>query len=129
MSHWSKGKVKIKDLLTLDMVAKKKGLTIHKAQKGDTIRMHSTYAGEVDCERIYSHNHGEVGVYRQADGSYTTIMDNYHNPIVQKIGPSASYLMREYSTEIVHAQAMSMGGVIASQEILKDGSVEVEIQI
>lgn len=130
MSHWSKGTVKVKDLSILDMIAERSGLKVHKGEKrGDKVKLHSSYAGQMEVDRMYWYNGAEMGVVQNAAGSYDVVLDNYRNPICSIVGRDGDKLLQDYGVEVVHQQAMNMGGIISNQETLADGSVAIEIQI
>jgi len=124
MSHWTKSKVKIKDRALLKKAAEKLGCTV---EEGKTF--HSSYAGDIKADMIISAKGGQAALQQNADGTYTVVIDNWCNPITDVVGQDCALLTREYTTELTKEQALLMGGVITSEQVLQDGSVEIEIAV
>lgn len=126
MSHWTKSKVVIKDLAKLKAVAEKMGLTVEQGN----LKMKDTYAGTVDATMIITDGHGgQAAVVKAEGGGFRMQLDNYGNSIVKTVGRNCGTLCREYTTSVVRAQAMLMGGIVTSQETLETGEVELRISI
>lgn len=127
MSHWTKSKVVIKDLAKLKIAAEKMGLTV---EQGEGLTLNANYAGSVKAAMIISDNRGGQAAVVKAKGEgYRMQIDNYGNSIVGKVGRGCSTLCRDYTTEIVRAQAMMMGGIVSSQKTLETGEVELRIAL
>jgi len=124
MSHYTVGKGVIKDVSLLKEVAKKKGIEVV-----DRKSINSDFAGERNCEFVLSYHHGEAGVIKNPDGSYSILLDNWHNPIVDKIGEDGDILCRDYMVEKAKREAAMLGGVVAAEAVDTNGNVELTIQI
>ena len=97
--------------------------------EGD-LTMKSRYAGRRKAVMIVSDGiGGQAAVVENKDGTYSMVLDNYNNSLVNIAGRDCSILCRGYTTEIVKAQALLMGGVVSGQNVLQDGSVEVRISV
>jgi len=126
MSHWSTGNTVIRDLDLLKRIAKEKGCEVVEEKV-----LRSGYAGSVDAEFLLRHRGGVAGVVKSdnAPGEYLLQLDNWNNPIVESIGYNGGDLTREYVVEKAKQEAAMMGGMISSQQVNRDGSVDLEIQI
>lgn len=131
MSHWTRSKVKIKDLQKLRSAAERMGLNVQSAEEGKTLNFKSSYAGSVNAAMIITDGsgRGQCAVVADANGEYTTIIDNWGNPIVDKVGRDCSTLCRDYAAEVVRQQALMMGGTVSMDRVLSDQSMEIHIQI
>jgi hypothetical protein len=70
----------------------------------------------------------EVGVQRQADGTYALRWDFFNGALPAKIGADGLKLMQAYNIE--DAKAMSRAqGYIVTEETRKDGTVEVVVEV
>lgn len=128
MSHWSTGKTTVKNLDLLEKVAKNLGVNVTRAQEGRKLQLRSSYAGVQEADMLLEYNGGVAGVV-EVDGGYAVTLDNWGNPIVEKIGHSGATLSRDYQTEVTKQQALLLGGMVASCEVAKDGYVDVEIHV
>ena len=129
MSHWTRSKIQIKDLGKLRNAAEKLGLDVQEAKEGETIEFRSGYAGNVKAKMILSDGSGKCAVVESADGTYQTLIDNWHNPIVNKVGRDCETLCRDYAGEVVRSQAMLMGGSIVGQTVTPNGELQLRVQI
>lgn len=129
MSHWTRSKVQIKDLGKLRSAAEKLGVNVQEAEQGKTIKFRSSYAGEVDAKMILSQGGGQCAIVETGDGTYQTIIDNWNNPIVNKVGSNCDALCRDYASEVVRHQALMMGGTVTGQEVNAQGEVQMRIQV
>lgn len=124
MSHWTKSKVKIKDSALLKKAAEKLGCKVE-----DRKTFHSSHAGDIEVDMVISARGGQAALQQNADGTYTMVIDNWCNSITDVVGQDCKLLTREYTTELTKEQALLMGGVITSEQLLQDGSVEIEIAV
>jgi hypothetical protein len=126
MSHWSQGVGRIKDVNLLERLAKEKGCEVSGAGT-----MRSQYAGSVRAAKILSYKGGQAALIEdpKKPGEYFIQMDNWSNPIRNVIGNDGGTLTRDYMVETAKQEASMLGGMIASQEVLADGSVDLLIQI
>ena len=125
MSHWTKGKTKIKDKKLLEEVAMEFGLQVKHQSK-----MHGDYTESIKCEFVVADGQGgELAVVKGADDNYFIQMDNYYNTICDVVGENGALLTREYQTELHKREAQMMGGVIASQEVNAEGFVFLEVNV
>ena len=127
MSHWTKSNVEIKDLAKVAKAAQALGC---KVEQGD-LKFKSRWAGTVDAQMIITGPQGgQCAIVKSEDGqSFQTIIDSYHNPIAGIVGNNCETLCRDYTSEVVRSQAMMMGGVVTSDKVLQDGSVELRISL
>ena len=125
MSHLTKAKIEIKDLGALRRAAERLGGKVTEEKKSYEER----YTGNVESVMAFEYQGGRAYVTQELDGEYKLTIDNYGNPITQKIGRDCALLGREYATTIVEDQALAMGGVILSQDVQKDGSVHIELSV
>lgn len=123
MSHYTTGRGVIKDLVLLRKVASEKGIEV---VESDTLT--SAYAGTQKVEFVLKHKGGMAGVMKIEDG-YTILLDNWNNPIVEKIGADGNLLCRDYMVEKAKQEAAMLGGVIAAQAVDQMGNVELTIQV
>lgn len=124
MSHWTRGKTKIKDKQLLKDVALDLGLRVEEKTK-----MRGEYAGTVKCDFIVSDGRGgELAVVQDGE-DYLIQMDNYYNSICDVVGNDAALLTREYQTELNKREAQMLGGVIAKQEVDAQGYVYLEVNV
>lgn len=126
MSHWSQGVGRIKDLNLLERLAKEKGCEV----SGEGT-LHSQFAGSICAKKILSYRGGQAALIEdpKKPGEYFIQMDNWGNLICSVIGNDGGLLTRDYMVETAKQEASMMGGMIASQEVLPDGSVDLLIQI
>ena len=129
MSHWTRSKVQIKDLGKLKNAAEKMGLSVQEADQDGTIDFQSSYAGKVKAKMIITDGTGQCAVVEGADGTYQTIIDNWSNPIVSKVGRDCDTLCRDYAAEVVRGQAMMMGGAVIGQTVTAKGELQLRVQL
>lgn len=129
MSHWTRSKVQIKDLGKLKRAAENMGLEVEEAENDGTISFQSSYAGTVKAKMIIRDGSGQCAVVESADGTYQTIIDNWNNPIVNKVGRDCDTLCRDYAAEVVRGQAMLMGGAIVGQNVTANGELQLRVQL
>lgn len=124
MSHWTRGKTKIKDAQLLRDVAMELGLQVKEQKK-----LHGNWAGTIDCEFVVTDGQGgELAVVKDGE-DYAIQMDNYYNSICDVVGQDAALLTRDYQTELHKREAQLLGGVIASQEVDSQGFVYLEVNV
>lgn len=126
MSHWSQGVGRIKNLNLFEQLAKERGIEV-----SGSGNMRSSYAGTIKAERILSYKGGQAALVEDKDkaGEYFVQMDNWSNPICGVIGHDGKTLTRDYMVETAKQEAAMLGGMIESQEVLPNGSVDLVIQI
>lgn len=125
MSHLTKARVEIKDLAALSRAAERLGVKVTQGKR----TYKEQYTGNVDSVMAFEYQGGRAYVTQEQDGEHKLTIDNYGNPITQKIGKDCALLGREYAITIVEEQALAMGGVILSQDTQNDGSVHIEISV
>jgi hypothetical protein len=107
------------------MAAKRLGVSVESGCKGYT----SPYTSRaVDAEVIFSYDGGDAVAVRTNKG-YELMIDNWHNPITSKLGRDCTTLGREYTRTLVEQQAAGMGGLVTHNQIMQDGSVQMQISI
>lgn len=126
MSHWTSVKTKIKDFSALEVAAKELGV---KVTKGNNLKLTSLYQPTQDAEMLFEYKGGLAGVIKDENGDFTLTIDNFGNPLVDKVGRDCAILGRGYSVKVVERQTMMMGGFILGNEMLEDGSLEMTIQV
>lgn len=124
MSHLTRSRLKIKDLVALARTAEALGITVKK--KG-TLRGYGSQKQRGDL--ILEYQGGQAAAVQNEDGTYSMVMDNWNNPLVDVAGSNCATLNREYARTVAVDQAHMMGGMIAKNEIANDGWVEMEIHV
>ena len=91
---------------------------------------HSNYdSTRYTAKQVFSYGGGKAAIIQQKDGSYEMTIDNFCNPIVDKLGKDCCLLGREYSKKLVEKQAMLMGGVITASSVNSLGEVQMVISL
>lgn len=125
MSHKSVGVGRIRNLELLKRIAEEKGVQV--SGPGSFV---GHYIGKLEGELILSYRDGKAALVKDKDkDEYRIEMDNWNNPLTQVIGQTGATLCRDYMVEVAKEEAFAMGGVVAEEEINRDGSVDILIQI
>jgi len=126
MSHWTRANTVIKDLRLLKKAAVRLGVEVI---EGENLKLESVYEKAQDAVMLFKYNGGVAGVIKNDKEGYSMSMDNFYNPICEKVGADCSLLGREYSKMLVEHQALMMGGVITQSTVMDNGSVEMIINV
>ena len=125
MSHLTKCKTKITNLEILKQAAKNLGVEV----TGRNSEYSSIYESEIyDATMVFSYKNGTAAVTKNKKDFYELIIDNYCNPIREKIGEDCSLLGREYTKLTVMQQAIFMGGVVTSTVTKENGEINILIE-
>lgn len=128
MSHWTKAKVTIKDLDKLVAAAESLGVQVDRSKKVHQGR----HTGRTAVEMVIGSGERSGGtaaaVIDNHDGTYSVQIDNYQNPLTQKLGRDCSKLCQEYTKLIVEDQIAMMGGIISDTET-KNGEIHLTVSL
>ena len=126
MSHWTKCKTEITDLEVLKKAAKVLGVEVLGRNKQYNSHYDSTF---YDAHVVLSYENGTAAIIKKKNGTYEMMVDNYHNPITQKLGNDCTLLGREYSKLLVEQQAMMMGGMVTQSRLMDNGTIQMQITL
>lgn len=127
MSHWTKSVVKIKRLDMVRRAAQKLGLTV---EEGKDLTFKSQWAGTQKVDMIITGvKGGQVGIAQNEDGTFSTVMDSFMNPIATTVGNNCECLMQEYTAELTRSQVNLMGGMVTKETMMADGSLQIRVSV
>lgn len=110
----------------LRRAAENLGVTV----KGRNKEYHSNYdATKYDAKMVFNYQQGTAAVINNDKGGYELMIDNFCNPITEKLGKDCSILGREYSKLMVEKQAIGMGGIVTASTLNSNGEVLMQISL